>query len=45
MHPGLNLEQKDKNGNTFLSIAAQSGNVNVIELLVKKQANVNAINV
>ena len=43
LEKGADTEAKDKNGMTPLLIAAQSGNVPMIKLLVKKGANIDAL--
>ena len=38
---GLDLEEKDAKGNTFLNFAVQMGNYEIAELLLRKGAFVN----
>lgn len=41
---GIDLEHKDSQGNTFLNYAAQMGNYEITELLLRKGSNVNTVN-
>ena len=45
MYPGVSTETIDKNGNTLLIIASINGNIDIVKYLLRKNANVNAVNV
>lgn len=43
-YPSLSIDSQDENGNTFLIMAAQTGNIDVVNLLLSRNANVNVQN-
>ena len=40
----MKLESKDKDGKTALSYAASNSNIEVVEMMINKGANINALN-
>jgi ankyrin repeat protein len=44
-YPSLSVDSRDSKGNTMLMYAAKSGNFFIVDMLLKKGANLNLSNV
>ena len=44
-HPNIHIDSKDEFGNTYLIMASKCGNIDLVDILLSKGANLNLTNV